>query len=86
MLKRPKLPDGFQSGKGFWGQGEERVRVPNELMDILLIDCWGGDWESTASIFWFHLVSNAVNFFHLVGVLVSAKQLKDMAQDNFYDP
>ena len=29
---------------------------------------------------------SAVNFFHLVGVLVYAKQLKDMAQDIIYSP
>ena len=29
---------------------------------------------------------HAINFFHLVEVLVSAKQLKDMAQDIIYSP
>lgn len=39
--------------------------------------------ESQSSIFWFQLVwgQHAVNFVYLVGVLVSAKQHKDMAQD-----
>ena len=49
--------------------------------------------ESQSSTFWFQPVwglhaggEHAVNFFHMVGVLVSAKQLKDMAQDIIYSP
>ena len=47
--------------------------------------------ESPSSTFWFQPVwdlraggQHAVNFFHLVGVLVSIKQLKDMTQDFIY--
>ena len=38
--------------------------------------------ESQSSIFWFQLVwgQHAVNFVYLVGVLVSAKQLKNVHQ------
>ena len=83
VLKRPQLPDGFQ-GKVF----KHRVReggcgVCDQLVDILLIGWWWGIWESTSSTFWFQLVrglhawgSHTVNFFHLVGTSVSAKQLK----------
>ena len=49
--------------------------------------------ESQSSAFWFQLVwglraggQHASNFFHLVGVLVSAKQHKGMAQDITYSP
>ena len=48
---------------------------------------------SQTPTFWFHLAwglcaggQHSVNFLHLVGVLVSAKQLKDMAQDIIYGP
>ena len=53
----------------------------DQLLDILLI----GKWESASSTFWFQLVldlhtcvQHTVNFSHLVGVLESAKQLKDI--------
>ena len=52
---------------------------------------WGNQmvfWESTSSTLWFQPVwalqadhQHAINFFHLMGVSVSATQLKDMAQD-----
>ena len=69
--------------------------VGSLIMDILLIDWWWGDrvvfWESQSSIFFFQLVwgpcacgQHSVNLFHLVGVLVSVRQLKDMAQDTIY--
>ena len=52
----------------------------DQLMDILLT----GKWASASSTFWFYLVwglhacgQQTVNFSHLVGVSVSAKQLKD---------
>ena len=52
-------------------------------MDIVLIGWWWGNWESTSSTFWFHPVwglcacgQQTVDFSHLVGVSVSAKQLK----------
>ena len=54
-------------------------------MDILLIGWWGGNWELASSTFWFVLVwglracgQHAVNFSHLMGVSVSAKQLRDI--------
>ena len=42
----------------------------------------------TSPTFWFELVwgLHAVNFFHLVGILASSKQLKDMAQNIIYKP
>ena len=50
-------------------------------------------WESQSSTFWFQPAwglragdQHAVNFLHLVRVLVSAKQLKDMAQGIIYCP
>ena len=82
MLKRPKLPDGFQ-GKGFkdrvreWGCG-----LCDQLVDTLLIGWWRGHRESASSTFWFQLVwglraggQHAGNFSHLLGLSVSAKQL-----------
>ena len=52
-------------------------------MDILLIDWWWRNRGSTSLTFWFQPVwglracgQHAVNFFYLVGVSVSAKQLK----------
>ena len=54
-------------------------------MDILLIGWWWGNWESASSTFWFQPFwglcacgQHTVNFSHLVGVSVSAKQLKDI--------
>ena len=49
--------------------------------------------ESQSSTFWFQLVwglcaggQHAVNFLCLVGILVSEKELKDMAHDIIYSP
>ena len=49
--------------------------------------------ESQSSTFWFQLVwglracgQHTVNFFHLVGVLVSAQRLKVMAHEIIYSP
>ena len=58
-------------------------RGRDQLMDILLIGWWDGKWESASPIFWFQLVrglcgQQTVNFSHLEGVSVSAKQLKDI--------
>ena len=57
----------------------------DQLVDILLTGWWGGKWESASSTFWFQLVwglhaceQHTVNFSHLVGSSVSAKQLKDI--------
>ena len=83
VLRRPNHPESFQ-GKVF----KDRIRegwcgVCDQLMDILLIGWWWGNQESTSSTFWFQPVwglracgQQTVNFFHLVGVSVSAKQLK----------
>lgn len=74
--KRPELPDGFQ-GMGLktgWGG------VHDQLVEILLIDWWWGNQESTSSTLWFQLVWglhacgwHSVSFFHLVEVSVFAK-------------
>ena len=60
-------------------------RGRDQLVDILLIGWWGDKWESASSIFRFQPVwvlracgQHAVNLSHLVGVSVSAKQLKDI--------
>ena len=49
--------------------------------------------ESLSSTFWFQPIwglctggQHIVSFFYLMGVLISAKQLKDMAQDIIYGP
>ena len=54
-----------------------------DLMGILLIGGWWGKWESASSTFWFQQVwglracgQQTVNRSHLVGVSVSAEQLK----------
>ena len=55
-----------------------------QLVGILLIGWWWGNQESASSIFWFQpsrvfvLVGRVVNFSHLVGISVCAKQLKDI--------
>ena len=69
-----------------WDRG-----VCDQFTYILLTDWWwgnGGVWESTPSTFCFLLIwgwhaggQHIVNFFLLVQVLVSAKQLKDMTQN-----
>ena len=82
MLKRPKLPVGFQGkfSKTRW----ERGLQGDQLMDTLLIGWWWGDWASTSRTLWFQPVwglcvcgRHLVNFLHLWGVSVSAKQLKE---------
>ena len=62
------------------GRGGVCCGVLDQLMDILLICWWWGNWESTSSTFWFQPIwclcacgQHTVNFFHLVGVSVSAK-------------
>ena len=91
MLKRPELPDGFQRRVSKGSIRGEGCRVPDQLVDILLISwCWGNTavFQMTASsTFWSQLVwglsvcgQHAINFFHLVGTLVPAKQLKDTDQ------
>ena len=85
-LKRPKLPSRLQ-GKIF------KDRVRDQLIHILLIGWWLGNRESTPSTFLFQpgwglqaCGQHAVNFFHLMGISVSAKQLKGMAQNIIYSP
>ena len=66
----------------------------DQLMDILLIGWWWGNWESASSTFWFQLVwglcacgQHTVSFFLLVGVPVSAKQLKGRGSEYYlYSP
>ena len=97
MLKKPKYTfhSGFQ-GRVFKGKVRERV---SECLISLWTSFWlvGGEvtgWyfgsqhiillvpTSLESVCWW----SALNFFHLVHALVSAKQLKDMAQDIIYSP
>ena len=76
---------------------EEGHRVCDKLLHNSLIGCWWGNrvmfLESQSSTFWFQLVwglracgQHTVNFFHLVGVLVSAQRLKVMAHEIIYSP
>ena len=60
-------------------------RGHDQLVDIILTGWWGGKREPTSSAFWFQPVwgvracgQHTVNFPHLVGVSVSAEQLKDI--------
>ena len=60
-------------------------RGRDQLVDLLLIGWWWGKWESASSTFGFYCVwglhacgQQRVNFTHLVGVSVSAKQLEDI--------
>ena len=53
-------------------------------MGILLIDWWWGRWESALSTFRFLLIwalyacgLHTINFLHIIGVSVSAKQLRN---------
>ena len=75
---RPKLPGGFQV-KVLKTGGGRRVAGWVIRSDLLLISWWQGHQEST-STFWFQLVwglhacgQQTVNFFHLMGVSVTAK-------------
>ena len=67
-------------------EGEARIfiamvqRGHDQLMGIFLIDWWWSKWESASSTFWFQLAIYTVNFSHLVGVSVSAKELKDIVK------
>ena len=60
-------------------------RGRDQLLGILLTGWWWGKWESASSTFCFQSVwglracgQHTVNFSHLVGVSVSAQQLKDI--------
>ena len=90
---QPLRHQGNPSGRVFKGNiRSEGGRVPDQLTDILLIGCcWGCEFQ--LSVFRLQTVwgpsacgQHAVNFFHLVGVLMSAKQLKDMTQNIIYSP
>ena len=96
LLKRPEPPNGFRR-RDFKGKVRERVAWCPKLMYVLLIGGWWGNGvmfqELTLSTLWFQPVwslhaygQHAVNFFHLVGVLIPAKQLKDMSQDIIHSP
>ena len=92
MLKRPELPGGFQGNVFKDGEGEG-CRMCDQLMDVLLTGWWGGNQESASPARQFlvpwglHVYGQfATNFFHLVGVSVSAKQLKDLAQNVINSP
>ena len=93
MLKRPKGPDSFRGRV----KGKVRERVTGCTISSWTSFWLVGDedrvmfQESQSSTFWFQPVwglraggQHAVNLFYLVRVLVSAKQLKDMAQDILY--
>lgn len=93
-LKRPELPNGSR-GSVFQGQVRRRVlgsRISSHSVFSLV------DGEVNRVIFQesaFNLIpmvwglsacdQHAINFFHLMGGLVSAKQLKDMAQNSILD-
>ena len=82
VLKILHLSDDLQR-KIFQRQGEGGGHeVRDQLVEILLNGRWWGNWESTSSTFWFQLIwglhahgQHTVNFFHLLRVSVSAKQL-----------
>ena len=89
VRKRSELPDGFQAR---FFKDKVSCKVHDQLGHILLIGWWGDNgmmfWESQLSTFWFQLAwclptgsQHAVSFFHLVGVLVSAKQWTDIGQN-----
>ena len=83
VLKTLQLSDDLQR-KIFRRQGEGGGHeVRDQLVDILLNGGWWGNWESASSTFWFQLIwglrargQHTVKFFHLLGVSVSAKQLR----------
>ena len=63
----------------------------DQLVDFPLIDWWWGNWESGSLTFWFQQVWDlhasgwhTINFFHLVGVSVSA--IQRTAQNTIYSP
>ena len=87
----PLHHQGSPSGKGFKDRVREGgFRVRGQVVGIFLMGWWWGNWESTSSSFWFQLVwglcasgQHAVNFFHLVGVSVSAKWLKGHSSEYY---
>ena len=84
--------------EGFWKTLRgERHRVHDQLMHNSLMGWWWGNSDVSGISAISFLVptslgfmctggQHAANFFHLVGVLVSAQRLKDTAQDIIYSP
>ena len=93
VLKRLQLLDGFQ-GNIYKDRMREGVcGMCGQLVDILLIGWWWGNWESIPSSFWFQPVwdlsacgQHTVSVSYQVGVSVSAKQLIRHAQNIIYSP
>ena len=90
MLKRPELTYGFQ-GSIFKGQVREgSCRVCDQLLHNSLIDWWWGSRavsQGLTLIRWLQSVwgpcahgHHVINFFHLVGALVSVKQFRKVRQ------
>lgn len=85
-LKDSKLPSGFQ-GKVFKDRVRERgCRECNQLMDIVLIAWWWGHGRQhhqpgSNRSGGYVLVGSIVNFFHLVAVSVSTKQLRGQGSE-----
>ena len=90
ILKRPKLPMAFRQRFINIGRGRRLRCVCDQLVDILLIGWWWGNWESASSPSWSG-----------VYVLVGSTQLtpptwwgcqwlqnspKDLAQNIIYSP
>ena len=79
----------FREGflKARWGRGQQ---IHDHLMYILLIGWkqgnWGQHYQLSSTWLGINMFVVKVNFFYKVGVLVSTKQLKDMAQDIIYSP
>ena len=92
VLKKRKLPEGFQR-KTFKDRLREGVHVVcDQLMDIFLI---GGhelignhiiNLLILTGVESVCLLQHTVKLFHLVRASVSAKTSKDMAQNIFYSP
>ena len=86
VAKRPELPSGFQ-GKVFKDRVRERgCRECNQLMDIVLIAWWWGHGRQhhqpgSNRSGGYVLVGSIVNFFHLVAVSVSTKQLRGQGSE-----
>ena len=93
LLKRLQLLDGFQ-GYIYKDRMREGVcGMCGQLVNILLIGWWWGNWESIPSSFWFQPVwdlsacgQHTVSSSYQVGVSVSAKQLIRHAQNIIYSP
>ena len=89
VLKSPNSLKAFRERffKTGWRRG---CGMCDQLTDSLLIGWWWRNRESTSTTFWFQLVwglcacgQHTVNFFHLMGVSVSAKQLKGYGSEYY---